>query len=105
MKPTKEHESGLRNTFDDGAEPVEPDEWDLAAIARIEAASAEDLKPVTVTNPIRKARIKAGIMQTELAEALGISQGRMSQLEREGSHPTEASIKRVNDALKKMQVC
>lgn len=84
--------------------PVEPDEWDLAAIARIGAASAADLRPAEVTNPIKKARLQAGVMQTELAEVLGITQGRMSQLEREGSTPTPASLKRIMDALKKMEV-
>ena len=83
---------------------VEPDEDDLEAIERLERLPKSALAPAPLTNPIRKARLEKGILQTELSEAMGITQGRLSQLEQEGRTPEPATIRRALEALKKMSV-
>ena len=81
--------------------PVEPDEWDREALARIAKLSPEDLEPAPVTNPIRKARYEAGLSQAELARRMGITPGMLSRMEREGRRLREATIQRALAALKK----
>jgi transcriptional regulator with XRE-family HTH domain len=53
----------------------------------------------TVGNRLRVLREAAGIRQTEMAERVGISQGRISKLELESQTPTVDLVTRYLDAL------
>jgi DNA-binding XRE family transcriptional regulator len=84
---------------------VPPDDLDLRTIARLEREMIEhpqDFKPAPILNPIRKARLKAGIRQEDLASALGISQPALSKLEQEGHHPRASTVSRAVAAVKAM---
>lgn len=53
----------------------------------------------STTNPIRKARLDAGMLQKDLASALNIDQASLSSMEREGHQPSQHSIDRVLAAI------
>ena len=83
--------------------PVEPDDQDLAIIARLErerVESPEDFKETPVTNPIRKARLAAKIRQEDLAAAMRITQPALSKLEREGHKFRPTTLARALVAVK-----
>lgn len=85
------------------AKEVPPDEEDRLAITRLEREMQEhpqDFKPAPILNPIRKARLKAGIRQEDLASSLGISQPALSKMEQEGHHSRPATIGKALAALK-----
>ncbi len=78
--------------------PAEPDDLDLRTLARLERGMAdnpEDFEETPVRNPIRKARLEAGIRQEDLARTLKISQPALSKMEREGHRPRPSSIERA----------
>ncbi|HYF97886.1 MAG TPA: helix-turn-helix transcriptional regulator [Coxiellaceae bacterium] len=52
-----------------------------------------------IDNPIALARIKAGVTQKELAEALKVSQAYVSKLERQDA-PSAKTLHKVKEALK-----
>jgi DNA-binding transcriptional regulator YiaG len=79
---------------------VPPDKWDQAAIREIRNLSSEDLKPAPITNPIRKARYKAGLSQADLAGRMGITAGMLSRMEREGRKLRATTLARALQALK-----
>lgn len=82
--------------------PVAPDAADLAAIKRIIKRPREDREVPPVQNPIRKARLRAKVTQADLADAMGITQGMLSRMEREGSTPRQDTVERAKVALKGM---
>ena len=53
-----------------------------------------------VENPIKAARIRAGIRQEELANRLGVTQGYVSRIERHGNKVTDQMMTRVEVALR-----
>lgn len=55
--------------------------------------------PDYVSNPIRAARIEAGLTQKQLAERLDVSQAYIAKIERPGHKPTEKVLARVRQAL------
>ena len=73
---------------------------DAAFLARFEKNPEEFLKPAPTTNPIRSARLKAGITQDALARALGISAAALSKQEQADHTPRPRTIDR---ALRKLQ--
>jgi ribosome-binding protein aMBF1 (putative translation factor) len=84
------------------ARPIQPDALDRKTIARLERRMAdhpEEFEETPVRNPIRKARLDAGILQETLAAALKISQPALSKLEREGHHPRPSTLDRVQSVL------
>ncbi|MDX8410747.1 MAG: helix-turn-helix domain-containing protein [Mariprofundaceae bacterium] len=48
-----------------------------------------------ISNPIKAARIKAGITQQQLADRLDVSQAYIAKIERPGHKPTEKMLARV----------
>ena len=80
--------------------PEEPDAEDIAAIKRIIKRPSEDRQVAPIENPIRKARLQANVTQADLAEAMGITQGMLSRMEREGNTPRGGTVVRVKEALK-----
>ncbi|MBF0371782.1 MAG: helix-turn-helix transcriptional regulator [Magnetococcales bacterium] len=52
-----------------------------------------------IQNPIKAARIEAGVSQTALADKLEVSQGYISKIERRGYRVTERLMERVKIAL------
>lgn len=52
-----------------------------------------------IHNPIKAARIEAGISQEDLASRLSVTQGYVSKIERRGHKVTERLIKRVKAVL------
>ncbi len=80
--------------------PVEPDAADIAAIKRIIKRPPEDRQVAPIKNPIRKARLQANVTQADLAAAMGITQGMLSRMEREGNTPRKETVDRAKAALK-----
>lgn len=62
-------------------------------------AKAEKERAANAKSKIREYRKKAGLSQTELAEALGIDQSAVSNWERGLSEPTAFNIRRLADIL------
>jgi len=63
----------------------------------------EDFDPADyVQNPIALARLSAGVKQSDLARALGVSQPYLSKLERAGQ-VSKAALQRVEAALATVQ--
>jgi DNA-binding XRE family transcriptional regulator len=88
------------------ARPVPPDAFDLATIARLEkdlVDHPEDFQETPVRNPIRKARLNAGIRQEDLATALKVSQPALSKMEREGHQPRPANLDRALAAIQALR--
>ena len=81
--------------------PVIPDEWDLAMLEEYKRLTPEDLEPVPITNPIRKARYDAEVPQAELARRMGITAGMLSRMEREGRKLRQSTIDKALAALQK----
>lgn len=54
-----------------------------------------------IENPIRVARVEAGLTQVELAEHLGVTQGYVSKIEGRNFRVSPGLRQRVTDALKK----
>lgn len=79
---------------------VKPDSLDLAMIRDFMDSDPEDLEPAPETNPIRKARVASGILQTDLAAAMGITQGRLSQLEMSTARPAAVTVERAKKAVR-----
>ncbi|MBP6422302.1 MAG: helix-turn-helix transcriptional regulator [Propionivibrio sp.] len=52
-----------------------------------------------IKNPIRVARVDAGLTQQELAKCLDVTQGYISKIEGRNFDVSEALMKRVNKAL------
>jgi DNA-binding transcriptional regulator YiaG len=75
------------------------DAVDLTFLARVEKDPEDFLKPASITNPIRSARLNATITQEALARAMGISAAALSKQEQEDHTPRPRTIDR---ALKKL---
>ena len=79
----------------DSLPSVAADEHDRAFLARFRQEPEAFLTPLPTLNPIRKARLAAGITQEVLAHGLGISPAALSKQEQEGHAPRPATIARA----------
>jgi len=65
---------------------------------RMFAGMARQVKAGTL-NPIRFARIKAGLDQRELARKVGMSASNLARLEKVGTNPRLSTLRKIADAL------
>jgi DNA-binding XRE family transcriptional regulator len=76
-------------------EAVDPSPDSGALRVALESLGGVELAP----NPIRMARQAAGVSQTALAAAMGVSQPRLSLLERDTAFPSSAAARKALHAL------
>lgn len=85
---------------------LQPEIEEQLAAHGLDGSAEDDYEPFDpadyIDNPVAIERMRAGIKQKALANAMGVSQAYVSKLEA-GEHVTTAALKRVREALRHLK--